>query len=559
MQYGDGQYGGGQSFNNSSSKDADDVPGEGGGGDDGDGGGGGFAGDQRTLWARHHGQDVDGAHRYDHVGHLRMDWNYAKRDSYNPYLATDNGEDVVQDPKADATRVYHKHRVNDADKQPHGSLADVFDVPCRIHGVGPDEDGNPTSKLVQHIDKSEWYHTDQAHGETHHIGLSRLPGRGAQVWETVAYFHKKTHKLRWKTWSSGGSRPSNPNPPPTPGTPTPPPTPPPPGPTGNPTTPNPYPSEPPPTPSSPVPTEPTPYGGSPGVPGWSGGVLGDPTTDGSGDLNDPFGDVPAMQAWGMQNVNTFGDPEATEASTEYGSDPFGEKLYEVPLPGVEMQSTEELEDVEVADLRAPRFGMSQSDGYPNVRRRLYSPKWYGERGFEVGLEPYPSFPGIKWYGDGPPTDAGLLTDQPTTFDWTTAARELLQRFTQDDYDTISMHSERKAIWDRINALADYLGNLSDQFRSFVPEAQTVTIPAASRTVTVITTTPTADANQPFVAFGGHVNTTAISAENFSQQADSTWTFDVRIPFAAVGSGYEVSVLMMAPVQRSTTLSVSSAI
>lgn len=169
------------------------------------GGGGGGSNDHRSKYCELIGF-ADGRPVYRRVGPAALDWNYATRDRWNPELATDIDRTIADTskPTQDATRVYRRHRPADRDNWHAGSLNDIFLIPCEIHRGDKDADGNAMRRLVVGIDKADFYHTDEAHGVMHHMGVSDIPPRGIFEHEVIPYFHPKSHTLRFKTWTSGG-------------------------------------------------------------------------------------------------------------------------------------------------------------------------------------------------------------------------------------------------------------------------------------------------------------------------------------------------------------------
>lgn len=474
------------------------------GGPDTTGSGGGGGSDNRSLFSEITSFS-GGRWTYRRVGPAALDWNHAKRDRWNPYLATDKdrqvGETSTKDQ--DATRVYRRHRPKDADGWMFGSLNDIFLVPCHVHDGGEDDDGNFLRRLEIGIDKAHFYHSDQDHGELSHIGPSGKPPRGAIEVETVLYFHRPTRSWRWKTWVYGGG--GAPTPVPTgPGTPTPP-----------------SPNPPPPPPGGPVPT-PTP-GTTPSTPSTPPQPSGGGTQTSGGPADQPglpgLPEPEPRPEFGGFGIPDFGggqftfDPEAQVAEQQMPN-----RAGAAPLEQFIEDSENELPGV--------------WDGRYTARVKRGERGWHGDTLYETGVDYLPPRPDRGWHGEAPVfTDPGeLATFDPTDEDTKTDWEEFNETppLDQTTYDNTHPVNERKTIYDGVNSLAAAVAELDAARRNpYREDMGTVVILPFTAFTTVTTAFPSIDATPPRIAFGS----IGVGSDPFvtamAQNGDGTWTFDVN--------------------------------
>ncbi len=472
--------------------------------------------DNRSKYAEIIGQATTGDMDYRRVGPAALDWNHATEDRWNPYLATTKSTyeppstaGATSKADEDATRVYLQHRVRDADPWPFGSLNDVFLVPCEVHDGGKDKDDNPIRRLMIGIDKAEFYSNDVMHGALAHLGPQEEPPPYSIEARVEMYYHRPSHRWRWKTWLIPGRAPK----PESPGAPTDPPPPPP--------FPNPNPG-----------TQPTGHG----RPRPSGGG----TPSGGGGGSDPT-DLPGGPVENPSSVN-----------------PLPGQTGELPLPGGEEYAppggfygvfTPSRNDGTVEMQQA----MGGSD--PNVFSGLYGNRvtrsargWFGTPLYVSGVEYLPTRPKRGWRGTRLIDDPGEL--DTATVDWTDNTNS---SFTQTQYDDIHETTERKELMDAINVLDAKATDLDTRARSSIMDCTTVTVLAGNTTVSTATTYAVSG-DAPKAVATAMTSGFNVNVESVSGSDGTTYTADVRISDAAPVGGVECSIIWQYAVAAGTDVS-----
>ncbi len=550
--------------------------------------------DNRTKFAELMNQDSDGRWSYRRIGPAALDWNHAKEDRWNPYLATTkkpnfppSAPGTTSKADEDATRVYLTHRERDTDPWPFGSLNDVFLVPCHVHDGGVDKDKNPIRRLMLGIDKAEFYADDTHHGALHHEFSQEIPDRFGIESEVWMYYHAPTHTWRWKTTISGGGR--KPTTPGAPSTPTPPTTPP----TRNPGT---------------VPTGggagPQPPAGG-GTTAPSGGRHGGPTggdPSSGAPWNDPMGrgggaGFDPSNPWGLPGGGLGGGAGESRGSgsgvTHSGGTvaPRGAKPAEAPInpggatePGSSPSSPGYGPFAPGGSGRDPygwrsspysrnrgHYVPSRTDGAsfntyqhmgvsptttPNAFTAHYSNRptraargWFGTPLYDAGAEYLPNRPSRKWIGTPTVDDPGEVNVSPTV-DWTDNSNTTV---TQNDYDNWTDPTTRTELFDRINALDAKTTDLDTRARSSIMDCTTVTVLAGNTTVSTATTYAVSGDAPKVVATSAAAGFN-VNVESISGSDGTTYTGDVRISDAAPAGGVECSIIWQYAVAAATDVS-----